>query len=478
MCTFQQPDQPREQAWGVPGVGGPVPGPRRGVLDLSDPVDVARFVADQEEFRATADGFQGFGATKPGDRVLLVTDTHYDPRVTQVLSLVLRERGAFVAELVLEAGADREFTEVDEFPAMMRHVSWKQWPRRYEGVHWVERLAADRGFDLVLMGRGGPGTMWPTPFRYENVPWFTLDQLTGPSTTFPREVNELVNRKLHAVFQESARGGRVHLTDKEGTDISWTMFDEYYGNEYLWARPEPIWGHVMAHATPPIIDREDADGVIAGTLNHFSRPFPVIRTYYEGGKLVNVEGGGAYGDGWREMVEETKDVKYPCFPSKGLFWLFEAAIGTNPKVLPEPPERMRWLSSGGGEKERHRAGALHMGIGTIWRDATEDWAAEQGILNGHLHIHQFFATLTVTTRTGGTINVIDDGHLVLLDDSEVRTVAGRYGNPDEVLAESWTPSIPGINAPGDYESDYARDPADWIYSGKRDSDLWSSRPQG
>ena len=473
---FHQPEQSTERAWGVPGgKEGAVPQLRRGVLELSNPLDVARFVAQQAEFRATADGFQGFGSTNAGDKVLLVTDTHYDPKVAEVVSTVLRERGAFVDELVLEAGGDREFTEVDEFPAMMRRVSWKQWPRRYEGVHWVERMAADRGYDLVLMGRGGPGTMWPTPFRYENVPWFTLDHLTGGSTTFPREVNELINVKLHRVFLESARGGRVHLTDREGSDISWTMLEEYYGSQYLWAQPTPIWGHVMAHGTPPISEHEDAEGVISGTLSHFSKPFPLIRTYYEGGKLVNIEGGGEYGAGWREMFEETKDVKYPCFPSKGLFWFFEAAIGTNPKVIPEPPERMPWISSGGVEKERHRSGALHMGIGTIWRDATEDWAADAGILNGHLHIHQFFATLEVTTATGGKISVIDDGHLVLLDDKDVREAARKYGNPDEILAETWTPEIPGINAPGDFQADYASDPASYIYSGKRDSALWANR---
>ena len=40
---------------------------------------------------------------------------------------------------------------------------------------------------------------------------------------------------------------------------------------------------------------------------------------------------------------------------------------------------------------------------------------------------------------------------------EIRALASRYGNPDEVLAEDWAPYLPGINAPGTYDS-YARDP--------------------
>lgn len=468
MCMF-----PGERnAWGLKPQRGGHPRTRQAVLELSDPLSVARFVAAQQELRATADGFPGYGSTKSGDRVLVVTDSHYDPNVAEVIATALRERGASVDHIVVESGADREFFETDEFGAMMRRESWRQWPRRYEGIYWIEQLAAQRNYDLVVMGRGGPGTMWSTPFRYENIPWFDLRQLTEPATTFPREVNEAINVKLHRVFMEQARGGTVHLTDAEGSDISWTMHEEYYGSEYLWARQEPIWGHVLAHATPPILPKEDAEGVIAGTLSHFSRPFPTIKTTYEGGRLTSVEGGGAYGDGWREMLAETEDIKYPCFPRPGLFWFFEAAIGTNPKIRPEPAERMQWISSGGVEKERHRSGALHMGIGTIWRDETEEWAAEQGILNGHLHIHQFFSTLTVHTSTGQTVNVIDEGHLLLLDDPEIREIARKYGDPENVLAEAWTPQVPGINVPGDYDDDYGKDPASWIYSGRRDAGVF------
>jgi hypothetical protein len=32
------------------------------------------------------------------------------------------------------------------------------------------------------------------------------------------------------------------------------------------------------------------------------------------------------------------------------------------------------------------------------------------------------------------------------------------GDPDRLLAEDWVPEIPGINAPGNYMTDYAPDP--------------------
>jgi hypothetical protein len=35
--------------------------------------------------------------------------------------------------------------------------------------------------------------------------------------------------------------------------------------------------------------------------------------------------------------------------------------------------------------------------------------------------------------------VIVDGHLLALDDPQVRAVAERFGNPDELLREDWVP---------------------------------------
>lgn len=458
-----------------------IPGTGTRVVELADALAAARFLAEQPEIRFfAAVGLEGYGSTKPGDKVLICTDTLYDPRVAEVLAVALREKRAKVDQIVIETEPDREFTEVDEIAAMMRRGPWTQAPRRYEGIHWVEQLAARERYDLLILGRGGPGNLWDPSqegaavrpgdspgFRYEQIPWFDLQQLVAESTLFPRDLHILINQKVHQAVVEMSKGGRIHLRDPEGTDISWTNFDGYYGDRYWCSRP--IWCHILAHASPPILPQEDAVGVIAGTIAHFARPFPTVRTYIDGGKLTKIDGGGKYGEAWRALLEETRSIKYPNFPREGLFWLWEVAIGTNPKVKPEPPERIRYISSGGVEKERARSGVIHMGIGTNWRDADEVWASPRGILHGHLHVHLSFPTLDVHTREGGVIRVIDNGHLTALDDPEVRALAAKYGDQDEVLKEAWTPKIPGINVPGNYQEDYGRDPAAWIYSGKRDS---------
>jgi hypothetical protein len=147
-------------------------------------------------------------------------------------------------------------------------------------------------------------------------------------------------------------------------------------------------------------------------------------------------------------------------PRPGLFWLWEVAIGTNPKIT--RPAGIELLSSGGFEWERRRSGVIHLGFGTRWRGSEEVWAGERGLLYGHLHIHLLFPTFTIFSRDGEPRDIIRNGRLTALDDPEVRDLASRYGNPDQLLSEDWIPSIPGITAPGDYAG-FARDPAPFIY---------------
>jgi len=83
-----------------------------------------------------------------------------------------------------------------------------------------------------------------------------------------------------------------------------------------------------------------------------------------------------------------------------------------------------------------------------------------------------FSTLEGRTNKGQTITIIDKGHLTALDDPEVRSLASRYGNPDELLKDIWIPAVPGINVPGDYMKDYAQDPVSWIKREAIEHPIW------
>ena len=430
-------------------------------LDISGLIPYARFLCNEEGIRRTAVGFIGYKAASAGDKVLIAVDSHYDPRIPEAIAKVLRDdKGAKVDIIVVDIGPDRPFDDLDEIRVIMRREHYRTNPRRYEGFPWIEELAVRNGYKMLIHGRGGGSAADPRVKLYEFIPWQVEEQFAGKATLYPREVHALINRKSWEPIWKLGRGGKVHLTDPEGTDITYTLWDEYFGRTGTPFKETPNWGHLMAHPLPPIVEQEDTTGVFAGTTNHFGRPLPRITLTLEKGRLEKIEGGGRYGDGWRELLQESRKTRYPCFPREGLFWLWEIAIGTNPKVV--RPSNIHMLSSGGAEWERRRSGVIHVGIGTSWRSEYEDWAAERGLLYGHLHVHLLFPTLDVITKSGESLRVIDRGRLTSMDDPEVRALAGKYGDPDELLKEDWIPAIPGISATGSYE-EYAKNPIPWIY---------------
>ncbi len=420
--------------------------------------EVVRRIADLPEERMPH--LVGYGGTKPGDRVLVAIDTHYEPRVAEAIADALRAKGAHVDVLRVDAGPDREFDDLDEIRVTIRDVPFAAAPRRWEGLPWVEELARTEKYDLLIHGKGGPTPK--TDFRYEQVPWLRAEHLEQGAALFPADLHHLINVRTWQRIWTLGRGGRVRLRDPEGTDITWTLHERYFDGTRRGFNPNPIWshGHLHGHPPQPILEEEDATGVIAGTTSHFARPFPTIRVHVEAGRVEAVEGGAGYGAAWRDLLDATKTNRYPCFPRPGLFWLWEIAIGTNPRI--RRPSDIRLLSSGGFEWERRRSGIIHAGIGTRWRGPEEVWAGERGITYGHLHVHLLFPTYTITPPSGDTVTVIDHGRLCALDDPDVRALASRYGDPDALLKEDWIPPVPGITAPGSY-ADFARDPVRYLY---------------
>lgn len=407
-------------------------------------------------------GFVGFEGIGDGDEVLLVANDHYDDVVVEGTKRALQEAGAKVNVYDFHVEEDRRLTETDELDVIIRDEPYGEYDqprenlRRYDygPFNWVLDHIEEVGYDALIQGYGGP--LPDVSYRMEAFPWTEAENLMSDAPTFPPQLNKLINEKTWEKIYK--RGAEVHLTDPEGTDITYTQRKEYFRNQAAFSE-RPVYGHLMAHGLPPIPETEDARGVIRGTTSHFNRPFPRISVELEEGAVVDVDGGGAYGDAWRALVEDTEDIQYPGFPHEGLFWLWEVAIGTNPHV--HRPKNTLRLSGGGTERERNRSGVIHCGIGTTWGSESERWAGERGLPYGHLHVHLLFPTLDVEHPDGKTHRVIDNGHLTALDDPEVRKTAEKYGDPEKLLSESWVPEIPGINGPGSYD-EFAEDPASVI----------------
>ena len=409
----------------------------------------------------------GYGM-KPGERALLVVNNLYDQAVVDAIVKAIRQLPAKVDVISVDMGPDRPLTYADELwgfmhncPGVPEKNEVRQWIER---IRWAEKVAAEEGYDILIHTLGGP--LPDTKYRYEGIPWTSREVF--PAADFPYDVWDAINRKAWDQVWNKGRGGKVRLTDPEGTDLSFTLCEEYYDpHRYTetesipFFQAEPFFGHLFGRPTPPYYsEKEDASGVVAGTTNHVSRPFPHIKVFIESGKAVRIEGGGKYGDAWRELLELGKNIRYPEYPSEGLFWWWECAIGTNPKM--RRPSNAFMLSGAGTVYERLRSGVIHIGIGTVIYGPSEDWAAQRKLPYGHIHVHPLYPTYEITCRDGTKTKVIDNGHLTALDDPEVIAVASKYGDPKELLRDEWRAPIPGISVPGDYWRDYAPDPGAWL----------------
>lgn len=474
---------------------------RSPTLDMSQEhlIENARSVVTAEQVKdrwGRSGNIPGYDVAA-GDEVLFVVDTAYDTDVVDAFTEAFEAEGAEVDVLNLHFPEKEIHPWYDDVPGVTypddpreerfdelksaltpeeRHDRGYRLERRHltltNDADWWEEAA--RNYDLLVYGIGGPTPkdVADRPYEYERCPWRSKSSLASDSPNFPRDLWRLIDAKT---AEKVARSERTRLTDPEGTELEWTN----YVTE-IYPRERPC--HVHAHPLLPTSEM-DTEGVIKGTTNH-ANAFPQIEIEIEGGKIDDINDGGEYGEMWRETLEiaekydheygeiwesrydewkqnEGQDKPYDYYDgSPGLFWLFEAAIGTNPKYIrptDRDPTRFEFPLV-----DRLRAGVVHLGIGTIPHEMeVKQEIADRGLPYGHSHVHLLFPTLECTMPDGTTETVIDDGYLTVLDDPEVRDLAANYGDPDEVLSVDWVPDIPGVSSDGQY-AEYATDPKDWL----------------
>jgi hypothetical protein len=208
------------------------------------------------------------------------------------------------------------------------------------------------------------------------------------------------------------------------------------------------------------------EGVIAATKGEGGF-YPRWEVHFKNGYVNEVKGGGLAGDMLREFLQypHINDLAYPFQKPEhpGFFWLYEIAEGTHPKAF-----RAADTNLGVGGAERSRSGVFHWGLGiTLQHEPGSktksqkliDFTAAHNLPRDHgFHSMTFLTTYEVHLRnTDKATKLVDRGRMTALDNPEVRALASRYGNPDELLTEDWIPEFPGINRPGDYAA-YAADP--------------------
>lgn len=337
----------------------------------------------------------------------------------------------------------------------------------------------------VFWGTGGTTgrrrSLHPLESRYLGT--FVYD---NPSTVmsrvadFPGDVWRLIEEKT---IEPLGYAARVEITDPEGTDLKWDLTDEMasrwalgvYQQGHLYMHPNQATGRFpyslieypsFTNTYNPREPMPNTNGIIAGTANHagfYSR----VGVHIDNGYVTKIDGDGLYPRVWNAFLQYPgiNTTQYPYHKKPGYWWLYEAALGTNPKFFRDPAD----LLDGSNSPERNRSGVLHFGHGirihhspdsVTHAQEWEDFFKTHNLPDDHwLHVHNYFATYRVKVRESDVwLNLIERGHLTALDHAEVRALASRYGDPAQILAEEWIPEMPGVNTPGNYGTDYAKNP--------------------
>ena len=372
----------------------------------------------------------------------------------------------------------RQGTRIDLDPEVVSELKadpnfrfWGGTPKEY-----LDRYG--KTIDIVFTGYGGrEGTRKDLGEHghkfYGNFIFDDYHELVSKVPSYPGDLWRLVEER---VIEPLAWADRAHITDAEGTDVTFDVTEQQAKD---WAESTYYPGHLFlfphqgATRLPavfyPTLTRwiaafiPKANGVVAGTRSH-TGVFPRIEVELVNGRITEVREGGRYGELWRALLDwpKLKEVQYPYYEDigKGYFWAYETALGTNPKFFGRFDQAMqgRWST------ERESAGVIHWGFGVEVRSDQpgeegrfEQWRRKTNSPRGHgFHIHNMFVTFRVRIRgTERWLTLVEKGRISALDDPEVRLLASRYGDPDEILRAEWVPNIPGISSPGDYQKDYA-----------------------
>jgi hypothetical protein len=354
-----------------------------------------------------------------------------------------------------------------------------------------EFLETNRHIRGVYWGKGGSTTLRRhlRPAESKLLGLFLVDNrwdVMGQLGTYPGDVWQLAEDQS---VEPLVHVDKLEITDPEGTNITADISEEMAHN---WSRGVYQRGHLYMFPNQAtgrfgysVIDypafqgewlpREPmalANGVVAGTTNHTGY-FPRWEVTLEDGYVRDVKGGGPFGDALKEFLQypniNDKVMPFHNENHPGYWWLYEVAMGTHPKGFRNPA----LLEQGSAIPERNRSGVFHWGLGvTLHHDPGApvksqkliDFTEKYNLPRDHgWHTHTYFTTYKVHLRNADQwITITDKGRMTSLDHPEVRALASRYGNPDDLLQEDWRPGVPGINQPGNF-ADYAQDPWRFVW---------------
>lgn len=449
------------------------------------PTSVKDCLPQAKELVKRVHGRAALGLVKKGDRILIVTYPDQDEYVKEALTQAFREEGAQAVDFILGSELSKReaekksvedgWKEGDRMENAPEMVAGSLIPSR-EGEGLYNYLVKHPEVTGIFWGTGGRGhrkyALRDKSDKFRNNWLFNnWEEFLSKTWVFPQEVwIEFERRIIEAIGKASI----VRITDPQGTYLEFSLTAE---EAKRWQNSAWRAGHLFLdpfQATskecsvvpvstniPPVFP--GVHGVLAGTANHYGF-FPHIEVYFEHGRLVEVKGGGKYGEVIRNVMDKYKWVHWPGYPEKGLYWFCDSVVCTSTKAFRRKSDMFGSYWKTPNSPERNRTGVFHHGFGS--RMHGEDYikyAKEHDVPTGHIHVHNYFVTYEIKLHgTNNWYKIVDKGRVTALDDPEIRALAVKYGDPDEILSYDWVPPLPGINCEGDYFKDYAPDPMAYL----------------
>jgi hypothetical protein len=376
-------------------------------------------------------GFNEGLSLKPGDRVFIITDSTIDPILPEAFG-----------EAIRDAGGHADVVNLEGYPLMDDPIELVDGPNTtnwYPNWVWEGAKQADVLLCLAFFkfphtpklpwgrtARDAGFTLKARPIQWELPP----DMLLSSSLTYPLEVWDAIDLKT---WEMMGGARRIEISGENGTHLTFDLTQEDWDRMPGRAESEEEGGRVSdlpytpGHQFIPFPRARALEGEIMIQSLTFGGPVDPTRLTVEGRQITKVEGQGSFADKLRHSFEVDKDRKWPGLPGPGTNWVSTFAMCTNPKYRRSPG----FVNARGSARVHswclghRRSGFLHasIGAGLVGDD--------HKIIR---HFDMMFPNLVADGRP-----VIEDGHLLALDDPEVRAIAERYGDPDELLREDWVP---------------------------------------
>jgi len=247
----------------------------------------------------------------------------------------------------------------------------------------------------------------------------TTEALSSEQARYPLELTWEICR---TVMRKFLNGGTIRVTTPRGTDVTMGFNPDYWGgNSYRLRKPGTFPGSGFPGIVYGIVPWEPYNGTIMvdAFMPRWSPPEVFIQPddcviTVENDRATRIR--GKYGEWVANILDRDKNGR----------WGGEMMFGMHPHAGP-----VSWQGPADWFNDLHdRATALHFAFGNCMGGAGPYYSKV------HFDVYVYYPTVYLNGE-----KVIEDGHLLALEDPGLREFAKQFGDPDYLLEEKAIPRV-------------------------------------